>query len=444
MRAAWILGVLTGLALGFSCILPAATLDAGTGGGTGSSTGTMSSSSSGLPTAKPLDLAPGLTLPPVKAASGNPTQRHLIHAAGTWWLFYLEPSTKHIAIRTSEKFDMWTNISPITSSLSPTQLDGRQFGVDTAKVGTAEIVHLTMTAGGMQPRIHARGLAIPGHPSKLVFDPVAVVAVQSTAGPDGATTVIATDGRIIDLSSSIGCDTDAGALLSECSLIYAQTDDGGAWAADPGAVTSLGMDFTSPTMLTLLPLGGGDVVSVWQAAGELRYAHFSPPAMNTGQGKALTVFSSPAEKRRWAACVQPSTTARGAMPHVLWWTASGFAHATTTTGDTWSTVMDKLPTPPDTKSVDELFLACDRDRVFAFTIAGASQNLVVGATWDEASGAWSGWSTVVSNGNPAPRCFLSGFDRVVDGHEIGLIWSQTCDDTSVAQIYGARLDLNGP
>src|SRR5690242_718788 len=94
MRGTWILGMLAGLAIAGSCILPAATVS-GTGGSgpgtSGSSSGTTSSGSSTAP--PPPEPALPITIivddggPQVVAPTGNPGQRHLIWASGAWWVF---------------------------------------------------------------------------------------------------------------------------------------------------------------------------------------------------------------------------------------------------------------------------------------------------------------------------------------------------------------------
>jgi hypothetical protein len=90
---------------------------------------------------------------------------------------------------------------------------------------------------------------------------------------------------------------------------------------------------------------------------------------------------------------------------------------------------------PHRGSVQELFLACGATSAFTIVSPGTtgfSQNAILVSSWDETSQTFSAWTEAVpSPGAGQTRCFLSGFDRVVDGGapdpgpHVGLLWSDS-------------------
>jgi hypothetical protein len=384
----------------------------------------------------------------VMAPSGNGTQRHLINAGGRWWAFY--PTASGVAVNTSTDFETWTpNADPPSGSptlgydVTPSagQVDGRTFGVDTESINFTEVVHLSLSGSTTTTnRVdHARAFLSTG--AGLGFDTanaMAIPNVYSAGQVDGTVTLIALPApcQVFDFASL--AFPDAG---DSCVLSATSTDDGK--TGEPWM-----SDFT-PTALPddrgpVVPIRGavalpGHVAVLWPSQSGLLWSRrsLSDPGSAWSAPALVGAGATTTGGRDWGVCAEPGAPTPAA--HLLTTDDMGFHHFESTDGMGWT----QQPSSPEGLGapVDELFLACGAGRVHAFTISGTAMGYPIQeAVWDGDTGQWSGWGTVVA---PSPalaqRCYLAGFDRVVDGVGIGLLWTESDDCTQPApmQLYGA-------
>jgi hypothetical protein len=424
------LGAAGGMALGASCILPSATVV---------ETGASDTS------VVPVLLAQG-DAGVVVAPSGNGTQRHLIYASGQWWAFY--PTSSVVAVTTSPDFRSWAP-NPGTSGKSSTlsydvappagQVDGRTFGVDTESIGGTSVVHLSLSGSTMTSNRVDHARAVISTDTGLGFDSSVAMAIDGvySGQVDGTVTLIAEPApfHVFDFVSLSYPDAGDSWVLSA-----GNTDD--------GETNQLWMgDFT----LTALPDGLGSAVPIrgavalagyiavlWPSQSNLLWSErlLSEPASAWSTPTQVGASATTMGGRDWGLCAEPGV--QKPVAHLLATDDTGFHHFENTNGTSWTPQQHSPPSlgaPPS-----ELFLACGAGRVYAFAIGATTPGYPIQETvWDASTDAWSDWGTVVAPA-PAPsqRCYLAGFDRVVDGVGIGLLWTESdnCNEPAPLQLYG--------
>jgi hypothetical protein len=367
---------------------------------------------------------------PVLAASGTPGQRHIVFAAGAWWVFFVGPNqllgNKGIDSGGSV---MWVGLGsgglsvfPYTFAGTPA-LDGRGFGVDTRATPGGDVIHISLSGGGLTaPLAHAR--AIINAMGQAIFGvvPATSLAVTPSTNPDGTVSVIGSSGQpVVDFSSATGSSVTAN--------VAANTESGAAsWTFGPGNTSALGGPSVPVRTRAALSLASSDVL-LWRASGNIYMAE------NAGSGWSptgtLTLGVQLADDTRtFAACVQPSGVAG-----LLHWTGSAFSFLSLMSGNArGQRAVPAILGGPGGWAPTEMVLACGKSRVHAFAIPADGTNVIWGATWDPISDSWTSWAPVVDASMLTAgkkRCYLTGFDRVagIDGRTVGLMWSEASDCT---------------
>jgi len=325
--------------------------------------------------------------------------------------------------------------------------DGRTFGLDVVPVmsGSArEIVHIAMgsTAAG-QPKTHAQA-AITSTPFSDSLAPATteVLGTYQTIGLDGVVTgvpgaqvggpfVVFDFGGVSQ--SGTGAAEGRAFLLDDDGTGSAQVDMSSfALAPPPGAQliqsrALLGLDASK------------DFVAVWNDPGSGLRASFSP---SIAWAPTTTLDSAhPPPDRQWAACAEQGNA------HVLW--VSGGAFYQQWLPSMQSSWVPMVAPTGLSDAVSDLFVACGAGAVVVFAIVAAPSSTFAPGTIVMSSltaGSWSPWSVAVAPNymgpSPLHRCYLSGFDRVVQTPQahVGLIWTESagsCDATSLATLMTA-------
>jgi hypothetical protein len=429
--------------------LPSAISVAG-GGGSGT---TM-----GLTSIAAVSVVPATDDTGVMAPSGNGTQRHLIFAGNQWWVFY--PTAHGVNVRTSRDFELWQQ-NPDTpggnavlgydSAPPPGLVDGRTFGVDTETINGSEVIHMSLSgpATSSDQIAHARTVVASGTSGLgLGFDPA---NASATVDNENVLSAGQVDGTVTLIALPVPCY-----VFDFASLAVANAPQDDSWvlsAATPDTGEPTGQ-WTGDFDVTPLPdHKGGPAVPIRGAVPLPGYVAVLWPSQNKGallwsetplppqapSWSAPALVGTTMGGRDWGVCAEPGTPTPAA--HLLTTDGTSFHHFENVNGTDWIPQTFNPNALSVGASVSELFLACDTGEVHAFTILSAEQGYPIQETvWDGSTGQWSEWTTVVE---PSPaiaqRCYLAGFDRVVKGVGIGLLWTESDDCTAPApvQLFGA-------
>jgi hypothetical protein len=364
---------------------------------------------------------------PVLAATGTPGERHIIFAAGAWWVFFVGANqllgNKGIDSGGAVAWVGSTAVFPYAFAGTPA-LDGRGFGVDTRATPGGDVIHISLSGGGVTaPLAHARALInAMGQANFSVAPATSSAAVTPWTNPDGTVTVVGSSGEpVVDFSSATG-----GSPVT--ANVAANTESGAAsWTFGAGNTSALGGPSVPVTTRAALSLASSDVL-LWRASGNIYMAESG----GTGwiQTGTLTVGVQLADDTRtFAACVQPSGVAG-----LLHWTGSAFTFLSLMSGNSrGQRGAPAILGGPGGWAPTEMVLACGK-RVHAFAIPADGTNVIWGATWDPISDSWTSWAPVVDASMLTAgkkRCYLTGFDRVagIDGMTVGLMWTEASDCT---------------
>jgi hypothetical protein len=385
----------------------------------------------------------------VIAPSGNPGQRHLVFAQGRWWMFWAdELGARYV---TSVTGTSWPSQATHLFNFSfgsidadggadggsQTIIDGRSLGVELVPDGGAVHFSASSTSAFLS---HARGSFMGG-----------TIAIGATTFPSSTPPTdpaYRADGTIATVShDEIVVDSASSSLSPACALIADHPDNGPSWSAS----------FSQPPM----PMGGldggsgvavqvrsalalsGDTVILWEAGHKVMGSR-SSSSWQTPEIFADTEKNAADDARTFVTCVQPQGTGPdgGTEPvgHLLSWDGTTLTHTILYSegGRAGGAMLHSFT------KVRELALSCGND-VHAFVVDDAAPNQIQGASWSKVAG-WGNRNPKVVDaaGVTAKRCFLTAFDRVVQGNQVGLAWTETpdCETPGTLRLVGALVTVH--
>lgn len=417
------------LALG-ACFVPSASIEPTSSSSTG---GASSGGAGGAGGADPNAWTPSVKGPisfgasdpprPAIAPTGNPMQRHLVHASGRWYAFYL--LGQRLFASYFDEFDTWRPTGDgISLHANYPFDDGRVFGVALNPSDAGE-VHFTADwpSGGLHVTGRAPASETPATP--FVFGASVSRGVPSGVAVDGAVTALGPGGTIYDFGSFL-------VNGQACTSCVARFTPMTGWTTKP---LDFGMKMAGQLPRGALSLDNTPVVA-WPLVGGLAQAHITDGAESWSGAEIPSTTQVKPVDRTWAMCTKQVGGSMTHDAHALVHDGAKFAHYFTNSGS-WSVFPGgELLSPPNTTKLHELFLACNADYLYAFSVDDS--NAVVGARYIVSEQVWSSWTVLVPGASAqGQRCFLSGAEQVTPG-EVGLIWSDAaagCDAKGLNTYY---------